>query len=139
MHVDIGSSLFFVGNVSAYQPMVHYDYRPPALALPGVDVGAADLLNLAFADGSIASLSCMHVVEHVGLGRYGDTLDPAGDVKACAELSRVLAPGGQLLFVTPVGQASVHFKRAPDLCLRAGDGAVSGPEAGRIRAHHRQA
>ncbi len=109
MHVDIGSSLFFVGNVSAFQPMIHYDYRPPALALPGVELGAADLLNLAFADGSIASLSCMHVVEHVGLGRYGDTLDPAGDIKACKELSRVLAPGGQLLFVTPVGQASVHF------------------------------
>ena len=108
-HVDIGSSLYFVSIASAFVPMIHYDYRPPALHLPGADVGAADLLALDFADGSIASLSCMHVIEHVGLGRYGDTLDPAGDQRACAELARVLAPGGQLLFVTPVGRPALHF------------------------------
>ncbi len=33
----------------------------------------------------------MHVVEHVGLGRYGDPLDPDGDLKAIAELKRVTA------------------------------------------------
>lgn len=48
----------------------------------------------------------MHVVEHVGLGRYGDQLDPDGDLKAIAELKRVLAPGGLLLFVVPVGGLS---------------------------------
>lgn len=108
-HIDIGSSLYFVAIASAYVPMIHYDYRPPALKLPGAEVGAADLLKLGFADNSISSLSCMHVVEHVGLGRYGDRLDPAGDAKACAELARVLAPGGQLLFATPVGEPAVHF------------------------------
>lgn len=108
-HVDIGSSLFFVSNVSAFVPMSHYDYRPPAFAITGADVGAADLLALSFADGSIPSLSCMHVIEHVGLGRYGDTLDPMGDARACAELRRVLAPGGYLLFVTPVGRPEIHF------------------------------
>lgn len=108
-HVDIGSSLYFVTNAAAICPITHYDYRPPRLAMPGVDVGAADLLNLNFADNSIPSLSCMHVVEHVGLGRYGDTLDPEGDARACAELARVLAPGGQLLFVTPVGREVVQF------------------------------
>ena len=108
-HVDIGSSLYFVSIASAFVPMIHYDYRPPVLALPGADVGAADLLNLSFADNSIPSLSCMHVVEHVGLGRYGDTLDPEGDKRACTELARVLAPGGRLLFVTPVGQPAIHF------------------------------
>lgn len=108
-HVDIGSSLFFVSNVSAHVPMTHYDYRPPAFAIPGAEVGAADLLALSFADGSIPSLSCMHVIEHVGLGRYGDTLDPMGDARACSELKRVLAPGGHLLFVTPVGRPEIHF------------------------------
>lgn len=108
-HVDIGSSLYFVTNAAAICPITHYDFRPPRLAMPGLAVGAADLLNLTFPDNSIPSLSCMHVVEHVGLGRYGDTLDPAGDKRACAELSRVLAPGGQLLFVTPVGQPAIQF------------------------------
>lgn len=108
-HVDIGSSLYFVANAAAICPITHYDYRPPKLAMPGVSVGAADLLNLAFSDNSIPSLSCMHVVEHVGLGRYGDTLDPEGDRRACAELARVLAPGGQLLFATPVGRQAIQF------------------------------
>ena len=51
----------------------------------------------------------MHVVEHVGLGRYGDPLDPDGDVVAMMELSRVLAPGGHLMFVVPVGRPRVQF------------------------------
>jgi SAM-dependent methyltransferase len=80
-----------------------------AFAIPGADVGAADLLALSFRDDSILSLSCMHVIEHVGLGRYGDTLDPMGDARAAAELKRVLAPGGHLLFVTPVGRPEIHF------------------------------
>jgi len=67
------------------------------------------LLALPFEDGSVASLSCMHVVEHVGLGRYGDPLDPDADLKAMRELARVLAPGGNLLFVVPVGQPRVMF------------------------------
>ena len=108
-HVDIGSSLFFVANASGFVPMTHYDYRPPAFAMPNVDAGAADLMKLQFADNSIPSLSCMHVIEHIGLGRYGDTLDPSGDLRACAELTRVLAPGGNLLFVTPVGRAKIMF------------------------------
>ena len=108
-HVDISSALWFVSVASAICPIAHYDYRPPALNLPNVEVGAADLLKLPFADRSLASLSCMHVVEHVGLGRYGDALDPLGDRKAMQELERVLAPGGVLLFATPVGRSRTMF------------------------------
>ena len=46
----------------------------------------------------------MHTIEHIGLGRYGDPIDPQGDIKAAKELSRVLAKDGSLLFVTPIGQ-----------------------------------
>jgi SAM-dependent methyltransferase len=45
----------------------------------------------------------MHVVEHIGLERYGDPFDPQGDVRAMRELARVLMPGGHLIFVVPVG------------------------------------
>ncbi len=109
VHVDIGSSLFFVGVASAFVPVRFYDYRPAALGLDGLETGRADLLALPFGDGEVRSLSCMHVVEHVGLGRYCDPLDPDGDLKAMAELRRVLAPGGSLLLVVPVGRARVAF------------------------------
>jgi SAM-dependent methyltransferase len=109
LHVDISSSLYFSAIVSAFCPVKFYDYRPADLGLAGLENGPADLLDLPFADRSIASLSCMHVVEHVGLGRYGDPLDPDGDLKAIAELRRVLAPGGNLLFVVPIGKPRVMF------------------------------
>jgi hypothetical protein len=69
----------------------------------------ADLTRLTFPDQSITSLSCLHVAEHVGLGRYGDPLDPDGDLTAMRELGRVLALGGSLLFVVPVGRPRVCF------------------------------
>lgn len=108
-HVDISSSLYFCSIVSAFIPVKFYDYRPADLQLGNLTSEAADILALPFADGSVPSLSCMHVVEHIGLGRYGDPLDPEGDLKAMRELARVLAPGGTLLFVVPVGAPKVMF------------------------------
>lgn len=108
-HSDIGSLVYFSSLVSAFIPFKFYDYRPAPLDLSGLDSNHADLCNLPFPDDSIESLSCMHVVEHIGLGRYGDPIDPQGDERAMKELQRVLAPGGQLLFVVPVGRARICF------------------------------
>lgn len=108
-HVDIGSSLYFAGIVSAFIPVVHYDYRPPNLLLEGLTVKAADITALPFPDNSIMSLSCMHVVEHIGLGRYGDVIDPGGDIKAMNELQRVLAVGGRLIFAVPTGPNVIQY------------------------------
>jgi SAM-dependent methyltransferase len=106
-HVDIASSLYFPGLLSAFIPVKFYDYRPAPLHLSGLTTEHADLTHLHFATDSIQSLSCLHTIEHVGLGRYGDPIDPEGDIKACAELARVLKPGGRLLFVTPVGKEAI--------------------------------
>jgi SAM-dependent methyltransferase len=108
-HVDISSSLHFCSMISAFIPVKFYDYRPADLHLSGLTCDAADLLALPFDDRSLKSLSCMHVIEHVGLGRYGDPLDPDGDLKAISELKRVLAPGGNLLFVVPIGNPKIMF------------------------------
>ena len=108
-HVDISSSLHFCTMLSAFVPVEFYDYRPAKLILNGLKVGRCDLTALHFQTDSIPALSCMHVVEHIGLGRYGDPLDPEGDLKAMKELSRVLAVGGSLLFVVPVGQPVIRF------------------------------
>ncbi len=108
-HVDISSSLYFSSIVSAFVPVRFYDFRPAKLNLSNLTSLSANLLHLPFEENSVESLSCMHTVEHVGLGRYGDTLDPDGDIKAARELSHVLKKGGSLLFVVPVGKQRVAF------------------------------
>jgi SAM-dependent methyltransferase len=108
-HVDISSTLHFCSLISAFIPVKFYDYRPANLDLSDLSSESADLLNLPFKDESILSLSCMHTVEHVGLGRYGDFVDPEGDLRAIAELKRVISPGGSLLFVVPVGRPRIQF------------------------------
>ena len=109
-HIDISSTLHFCTMVSAFIPTEFYDYRPANLKLSNLNSLHADLLNLPFKSDSIESLSCMHVIEHIGLGRYGDPIDPIGDLKAIAELKRVLMKDGNLLFVIPIGKmARIQF------------------------------
>ena len=108
-HVDISSCLRFVSTISAFIPVDFYDYRPTAINLSGMNSFHADLADLPFEDNSIMSLSCMHVIEHIGLGRYGEPLDSQGDLKAATELQRVLAKGGILLIALPVGRPIIRF------------------------------
>ena len=109
-HIDISSILYFAGTISAFIPTEYYEFQAPNLALPDLKTGSIDLLNLSFDSNSIESLSCMHVLEHVGLGRYGDPIDSQGDLKASSEIQRVLKPGGHLLAVVPVGgNARIEF------------------------------
>lgn len=108
-HVDISSSLYFSGIVSSFIPIDFYDYRPANLKLTNFESKKGDLNHLPFLDNSIESISCMHTIEHIGLGRYGDRIDPDGDIKAINELKRVLKKGGNLVFVTPVGKPKIEF------------------------------
>lgn len=108
-HTDLSSYLYFSTLLSAFVPVEFFDYRPANVRLAGLTTGRVDLNKLHFADASIDSLSCMHTVEHIGLGRYGDELDPDADLRAFGELARVLAPGGRLYFVVPVGRPRVCF------------------------------
>jgi hypothetical protein len=77
--------------------------------LENLDSKKGSILSIPFKDNSVNSLSCLHVAEHIGLGRYGDPLDPLGTKKACKELSRVLAINGKLYFSLPIGNPRVCF------------------------------
>ncbi len=110
LHIDISSSLYFCSIVSAFVPVDFYDYRKAELNLTNLNSKTGNLMKLPFEDGSIESISCMHTIEHIGLGRYGDPIDPEGDLKAITELIRVTKSGGSILFVTPLGkEAKIEY------------------------------
>lgn len=108
-HFDVGSDVMFVGLLTSHLPVVFVDIRPLTASLPRLKCIRGSALDLPFHDASLASLSCLHVAEHVGLGRYGDPLNPAGTRLACAELARVLASGGNLFFSVPIGRPRTCF------------------------------
>lgn len=108
-HIDIGSDAMFVGMLACASPVIFVDIRPLSARLARLTSVSGNLLGLPFLESRLESLSCLHVAEHVGLGRYGDALTPHGTRDACAELKRVLAPGGNLLFSVPVGRPRVCF------------------------------
>jgi len=108
-HVDVGSDVRMIAVTSGFVPTTFIDVRPLEAQLPNLDCRAGTLLSLPFADRSVASLSCLHVIEHVGLGRYGDPVDPHGWLRALGELQRVLADHGSLFVSVPVGRSRVCF------------------------------
>ncbi len=108
-HVDVGSSVMMVNVLSATVKTIFLDYRPLRVGVPNLHPVAGDLRRLPFADASLPSLSCLHVIEHVGLGRYGDPLDPLGGQLAAENLQRVVRPGGRLFLSTPIGRERVCF------------------------------
>ena len=108
-HVDIGSSVLTISVLSAQVQTIFVDYRPLKAALPGLTSVAGNILRLPFADNSVNSLSCLHVIEHIGLGRYGDPIDPQGSTKAALELQRIVRPGGIVFLSLPIGRERVCF------------------------------
>jgi SAM-dependent methyltransferase len=109
-HIDIGSQNKFVALLSKVFPLTMVDIRPLSLPLNTIKFVEGSILDLPFEDGSIESLSSLCVVEHIGLGRYGDPLDPSGTEKAVAELKRVVKPDGHLYVSLPLDDSNkIYF------------------------------
>jgi SAM-dependent methyltransferase len=101
-HIDIGSHHKYVALLSKVVPLTMVDLRPLSLEMESIRFVQGTILDLPFPDSSIESLSSLCVIEHIGLGRYGDPLDPVGSLKACNELARVMKPGGNLYVSVPI-------------------------------------
>lgn len=108
-HIDVASTYQMSGYLSKIVKTTFIDLRPIESQLKNLTVKRGDMLHMPYKDNSVMSLSCLHSIEHVGLGRYGDALDPEGTKKACVELARVLAKKGRLYISTPVGKERLCF------------------------------
>jgi hypothetical protein len=110
-HVDIGSRVDgFVSHVASFREIEVFDVRPIAAQIPGITFRQADLMQpLDGMAGYCDSLSCLHALEHFGLGRYGDPVDPEGYVQGLASMSVLLEAGGTFLLSVPIGVSRVEF------------------------------
>jgi SAM-dependent methyltransferase len=111
-HVDIGSHHKFVALLSKVIPVTMVDIRPLSLPLDSLKFLEGSILNLPFEDESVPSLSSLCVVEHIGLGRYGDPIDPWGSEKSVKELIRVVKKGGHLYISVPVDKINKVYYNA---------------------------
>ncbi len=108
-HIDIASTYELSGYLSKIVPTTFIDYRPVDTKLKNLKIMRGDITDLPLEDNSVSSLSCLHVLEHIGLGRYGDPVDSLSYKKAVSELQRVLKSDGLLYFSTPIGKEAVYF------------------------------
>jgi SAM-dependent methyltransferase len=110
-HLDIGSRIDgFVTHLLTFMPVTVIDIRPLQNTVKGLTFIQADATNLlGIQDNSIESLSSLHAIEHFGLGRYGDPVEPEACFRAIEALVRVLKPGGRLYFSAPIGAERLEF------------------------------
>jgi uncharacterized protein DUF268 len=113
-HVDVGSRVDgFVAHVASFRQIELFDVRPVSAQIPGVIFRQADFMQspktASAEDAYCDSLSCLHALEHFGLGRYGDPLDPSGHERGLANMARLLVPGGRFYLSTPIGRERVEF------------------------------
>ncbi|MDQ5951824.1 MAG: hypothetical protein QG639_1105 [Patescibacteria group bacterium] len=110
-HYDIGSRLDgFIAHCLPFCTVTMIDIRPLNYKIPNLSFIQTNGSNMdSIKSGSISSLSCLHAVEHFGLGRYSDPVDPEGYVKAIHEFQRVVKKGGTIYFGTPIGKQRLEF------------------------------
>ena len=111
-HVDVGSRIDgFVAHVAAFRAIEVIDIRPLPNNIPNVTFRQADLMA-PLQESLIEccdSLSCLHALEHFGLGRYGDPVIYDGYILGLNNLHRMLKKGGKFYVSVPIGPQRIEF------------------------------
>lgn len=110
-HVDVGSQIDgFVAHVASFREIEVFDIRPISANIPGVAFKQADFMQPQEAMSDYCdSLSCLHALEHFGLGRYGDPIDPEGAERGLANMAGLLRENGIFYLSVPIGLSRVEF------------------------------
>lgn len=109
--VDVGSRVDgFISHILVFREVVVVDIRQLKVDVPGLHFVQADVMAKDFPLVDYADcVSSLHALEHLGLGRYGDPVDPDGWKKGFENITGVLKVGGTLLLAVPVGRERVEF------------------------------
>lgn len=105
-HVDVGSRVDgFVAHVASFRQIEVLDIRPlPPSAHRNIQFIQADLMNPANIEKS-DFVSCLHAIEHFGLGRYTDPIDVNGHLAGIKNLVDLVKEGGTLYISFPIGKS----------------------------------
>lgn len=111
-HVDVGSRIDgFVAHVASYREIRVLDIRAQDNLIPNVRFEQCDITGVVPGHllESADSVSCLHALEHFGLGRYGDEVAYDGYLAGLENLYRILKSGGRMYLSTPIGPQRVEF------------------------------
>jgi SAM-dependent methyltransferase len=110
-HVDVGSRVeTFVAHVATFREIEVVDIRSLVSATPNIIFRQCDFTDLPKnLENYCDSVSCLHALEHFGLGRYGDLPDINGHLKGFDSLFKILKPGGILYLSFPIGYERIEF------------------------------
>ena len=112
-HIDIGSRIDgFVAHVASFRKIEIMDIRDLEDSVhENISFLKADLTASDFTyENASDSVSCLHAIEHFGLGRYNDPIDPVGHLKGMTNIIKMLKRGGTLYLSFPIGKANeIHF------------------------------
>ena len=111
-HVDVGSRIDgFVAHVASFRELEVLDIRPLSTGITNVRFAQADMMQPIDANlrNYCDSLSCLHTIEHFGLGRYGDPINYDGYLLGLNNLNQILKPSGTLYFSVPIGPQRIEF------------------------------
>jgi len=116
--LDVGSkfyaALFFsaIGRTMYLEPRMEdiFGGQWPFFSQLNMGFIKGEAQDIAAPDKSFNVVTCLHAMEHFGLGRYGDTIDYYGDQKGLREFNRVLDDNGHLILSVPVNEnARIDF------------------------------
>lgn len=111
-HFDVGSRIDgLVAHVASFRPITILDIRPLQSTVRNVSYRALNLMAPLPPEmrGVCDSLSCLHALEHLGLGRYGDPVHPDGHRMGLRNLHALLQPQGVLYLSVPMGPQRIEF------------------------------
>lgn len=110
-HIDIGSRVeTFVAHVATFRHIEVLDIRPLVSKTPNITFRQCDFMHLPEDLLECCdSVSCLHALEHFGLGRYGDPIDVNGYLRGFESLYRILKPQGTLYLSFPIGRERIEF------------------------------
>jgi len=110
-HVDIGSRVDgFVAHVAVFREIELLDIRKLESKVKNIVFKQVDLMDENFSCFDYCdSVSSLHALEHFGLGRYGDKIDPWGHLKGFENITRMLKKGGTFYFSVPMGIQRIEF------------------------------